>query len=51
MEYADRKKIPFVILIGKDEMENSFLTVKNMATGEQTRMNLNDLITLLKKTA
>jgi histidyl-tRNA synthetase len=49
MEYADRKKIPFVILIGKNEMENSLLTVKNMATGEQTSMKQDDLISLLKK--
>jgi len=35
MEYANRKKIPFVILTGLNEMESGLLTFKNMQTGEQ----------------
>jgi histidyl-tRNA synthetase len=35
MEYANRKNIPFVILIGKDEIESGQMTVKNMLSGEQ----------------
>jgi histidyl-tRNA synthetase len=35
MEYANRKNIPYVVLAGKEEIENDRLTVKNMKTGEQ----------------
>ncbi len=35
MEYANRKSIPFVVLIGRDEMEKGMATVKDMQTGEQ----------------
>lgn len=50
MEYAGRKKIPFVVLAGKNEMETSSLTVKNMASGEQTSMKLADFIDRLRET-
>jgi histidyl-tRNA synthetase len=35
MEYANRKNIPFVVFIGKDEIEQGKVTLKNMSTGEQ----------------
>jgi histidyl-tRNA synthetase len=44
MEYADRKKIPFVVLAGKDEMEKNLLTVKNMQTGEQQSLSPGELV-------
>jgi histidyl-tRNA synthetase len=47
MEYANRKNIPFVILIGKDEMENGKITVKDMHSGEQKIYTLEEVITLL----
>ena len=43
MEYANRKNIPFVILIGKDEMESGLLTIKNMHSGEQHSCSLDDI--------
>ena len=30
MSYADDKKIPYVVLVGADEITNKILTVKNM---------------------
>ncbi len=35
MEYANRKNIPFVILVGKDEMEQGQMALKDMRSGEQ----------------
>lgn len=47
LDYADRKNIPFVILIGSDEMETGQLTLKNMKTGEQQKLNADDITALL----
>jgi histidyl-tRNA synthetase len=44
LEYADRKKIPFVIVIGSDEVKTGNLTVKNMKTGEQHQRTLSEII-------
>jgi histidyl-tRNA synthetase len=49
LEYASRKQIPFVVLIGKDEMENGLLTIKDLASGEQSRMGREEFISKLKK--
>lgn len=45
--YADAKGIPFVILIGSDEMESGLLTLKNMKSGEQQKLPVADIITQL----
>ncbi|MCF2491414.1 histidine--tRNA ligase [Dyadobacter sp. CY347] len=47
LDYADRKNIPFVILIGSDEMETGQLTLKNMKTGEQQKLNAEEITALL----
>ncbi len=36
MSYANNKKIPHVVLIGENEMRSGTITVKDMASGEQT---------------
>lgn len=48
MSYADNKHIPYVVLIGSDEMAENKLTLKNMSTGEQRRLSLNELLDELK---
>lgn len=48
MTYADKKQIPYVVLIGKEEMASEMMSVKNMKTGEQTKMTLSALIQKLK---
>ena len=35
MSYADKLKVPFVVLAGEDEIKEGVLSVKNMLTGEQ----------------
>lgn len=44
MGYANTKKIPYVVLIGENEMNSGKLTVKNMATGEQFESSVENLI-------
>jgi histidyl-tRNA synthetase len=44
MSYADANKIPYVVLVGEEEIKSGLLTVKNMKTGEQEKMNAGDLL-------
>jgi histidyl-tRNA synthetase len=34
-KYAEKKKIPFIIIIGNKEMETKTCTIKNLLTGQQ----------------
>ena len=47
MTYADDKNIPFVILIGSDEMETGLLSIKNMKSGEQQKLTAEEIASLL----
>lgn len=49
MGYADAKKIPYVALIGEDEMIQNQISLKNMQTGEQSKVDFAGLIAVLKK--
>ncbi len=44
LDYANRKKIPYVIVIGSDEMKSGDLTFKNMKTGEQQKLKLEEIL-------
>lgn len=44
MNYANKKGIPYVVLVGEDEMNSGLLTVKNMHEGTQSNVSLVDLI-------
>jgi histidyl-tRNA synthetase len=44
MSYANNKKIPYVVLVGENEMKDEILTVKNMNTGEQVRLSVSQFI-------
>jgi histidyl-tRNA synthetase len=48
MSYADAKSIPYVILIGSDELQSGILTFKNMHTGEQQKITAGAIIEILK---
>ncbi|GAB3526173.1 histidine--tRNA ligase [Pontibacter brevis] len=48
MGYADQKSIPYVILIGSEEMASGKLKLRNMALGEQQDLTINDIISQLK---
>jgi len=47
LAYADKKQIPWVVLIGKNEISNEVLSVKNMKTGEQQHYNFYQFIQLI----
>ncbi len=47
MEYANRKGIPFVIFVGEEEITSGTLKVKNMLTGEQQTVSLDDIVSVL----
>lgn len=46
MGYADTKKIPYVAIVGETEMAEGKINVKNMITGEQQLLTVDELITL-----
>ncbi|MDQ8003844.1 MAG: histidine--tRNA ligase [Pedobacter sp.] len=48
MSYADAKNIPYVVLIGGDEMESGLLTLKDMASGEQQKLTVAEIVAKLK---
>jgi len=48
MIYANKRKIPFVVLAGGDEIDNKKFTLKNMTTGEQKLVGLEELISIIK---
>lgn len=45
LKYADKKGIPFVVIIGPDEAKNNTVMVKNLVTGKQESVSLQNLIT------
>ena len=48
MAYANAKNIGYVALAGESEIEQGKLTLKNMATGEQTLVSPEELVEQLK---
>ena len=44
MGYADAKGIPFVAIVGGDEMAQNKVMLKNMTTGEQKLVEFDELI-------
>ena len=48
MSYASNSKIPFVALIGENEMLSSTISLKNMETGEQKSVTLEEAISIIK---
>ena len=48
LKYANKKEIPFVVIIGKKEIEKNQLTLKDMKTGEQTQLAIKELLEKLK---
>ncbi len=48
LDYANGKNIPYVIIIGSEEMESGLLALKDMATGVQEKETIDEIIQLLK---
>lgn len=49
MSYANAKQIPFVALVGENEINEGKVTLKDMTTGEQMLVTADELLTKLSK--
>jgi histidyl-tRNA synthetase len=47
-KYAEKKAIPFVIILGSDEVQKGTIVVKNLASGKQEEVDFKTLIQQLK---
>jgi histidyl-tRNA synthetase len=47
--YADSRHIPYVAIIGEEEIQQGFIKLKNMSSGTEEKISLEELINLLKK--
>jgi histidyl-tRNA synthetase len=48
LKYADKKGIPYVVIIGPEEVEEDKVVLKNLKTKEQTKVSVENLISLVK---
>jgi histidyl-tRNA synthetase len=47
MKYADQKQIPWVVMVGEEEMKSGLLSLKNMQSGEQQKLSFQQLKELI----
>ncbi|MBR5132447.1 MAG: histidine--tRNA ligase [Alistipes sp.] len=47
MEYANRRGIPYVVIIGSNELERKVATLKDMRSGEQRELSFEELVATL----
>ncbi|WP_282070410.1 histidine--tRNA ligase [Olleya namhaensis] len=48
MNYGNKRNIPFVVLVGEEELKNSQFTLKNMVSGTQDTVDLETMISKIK---
>jgi histidyl-tRNA synthetase len=48
ISYADSRHIPFVALVGENEIKENKITVKNLSTGEQLSLTFDEIVGYLK---
>ena len=48
MNYANKREIEFVVIVGSQEIEKEKYTLKNMVSGEQLECTISELINTLK---
>ena len=48
MKYADKLKIPYVMVIGEDEINSNVFKIKNMETGEEKNIKIEEIKNQLK---
>ena len=48
MKYADRWNIPYVIIVGEEEVKTQKFALKNMKTGEQKELSIEEIMSELK---
>ena len=47
LKYANKKSIPYVVIIGPEEVKNNVVKLKDMKTGEQETLSTKELINKL----
>ena len=47
-DYAEKRGIPFLAIIGEDEVTNSKISLKNLSTGEQKNVDKQDIVRCFK---
>ncbi len=47
-DYAEKKGIPFLAIVGEDEVTNSKISLKNLSTGEQKVVDKQDIVKCFK---
>jgi histidyl-tRNA synthetase len=48
IKYADKKGIPFILVMGEDEKKKEVVAIKDMNSGEQTLMSFDQIVTFIK---
>jgi histidyl-tRNA synthetase len=48
LKYADKKGIPYVVIVGPEEVAKGVVTVKEMKTGKQREMKVSELAKLMR---
>jgi len=48
LKYANKKNVPYVIILGPDEVKNNQVVLKDMKTGEQKELNQQKLLEILR---
>jgi len=48
LEFANKKMVPYTIVIGSEEVKNGVLAFKNMKTGEQLKLTIEEILKRLK---
>ena len=48
MKYANARKVPFVAIIGEEELKNQVISVKEMESGDQHHLTLDQLISTIQ---
>lgn len=48
-KYADKLKIPYVAIIGEDELKENKVSLKNLVTGKQDTINIQEAVEILKE--
>ena len=48
LKYADKKGIPFVVIVGQEEVRSDMVMLKDLKTKEQKKLTIEELIKLIK---
>lgn len=48
-KYADKLNVKYVVVIGEDEIKNNVVTLKNMNSGEQNTVSLEECLKIIQK--